>query len=121
MRYQNLLFIMIDLKCYQVKGNLIYKINNGQFAGIHISSIEAEKIEGNGDLIVVSKALVGKKDWKWITACGKFLLKAGDEEIRKTLERYASAEFTTEELELNKTSTLNKEDMQTFAQQLLRQ
>ena len=110
-----------NLRCYEVEHNLIYKVNNGQFKEVAIGSIKGEKIEGNADLIVVAKALVGKKEWRWIKACGIFLLKAGDEDIRKTLERYASGQFTQEEIALNKKSIYKKEDMQAYAKQVLEQ
>ena len=110
-----------NLRCYKVEYSLIYKVNNGQFKGIAIGSIKGEKIEGNVDLIIAAKALVEKKEWIWINSCGKFLLKAGDEGIRKTLERYASGQFTQEELALNQKGIYKKDDMQAFAKQVLEQ
>ena len=80
-----------------------------------------ETAETNNDLIVVSKALVETKDWRWVKACGGFLTKAGDSDAKKTLERYATGQFTPEELEQNKNSEIKREDMMDFAKKLLEQ
>jgi len=111
-----------ELRCYQIlKRVLIYKVSNSTFKGILIENIESVKVEGNADLIFVSKSLVDTKEWKWIKNFSKFLLKAGNKQIRKTLEKYASANFTKEELEINKNSGIKKEDMIAFAKQTLEQ
>ncbi|MPN27223.1 hypothetical protein SDC9_174651 [bioreactor metagenome] len=65
--------------------------------------------------------MVETKDWKWIKACAGFLLKAGDTDVKKTLERYSAGQFTVEELDQNKNSEIKKEDMMEFAKKLLEQ
>jgi len=107
------------LRCYEIEHSLIYKVNFGQFKGVSVGSIENEKIEDNTDLIVISKELVGKKEWRWVKACAKFLLKSGDDDIRKIIGRYALDQFTQEELDLNKTSIYKKADMQIFAKKVV--
>lgn len=111
-----------NVRCYQFSESLlVYKVDNGQFKGVTIGFIEDEKPEVNADLIVASKVLVDKKEWKWIKACGSFLLKAGDDDMKKTLKRYALGQFSQEELDLNINSEFKKEDIQVFAKQLLEQ
>ena len=110
-----------DLRCYEVDMCIIYRIKQGIFRGINQNLIEDAELSGNSDLILVSKALFSKKDWKWIKTCGGFLLKAGDTDVKKTLERYATGQFTAEELDQNKNSEIKKEDMMEFAKKLLEQ
>ncbi len=110
------------VRCYELlKELLLYKVDDGSFDGKYIDGIEDIKVEGNEDLIEVSRALVAKKEWRWVKACGSFLLKAGDHDMRELLERYASGQFTQEELELNKNSEIKKEDIMAFSKQMLEQ
>ncbi len=110
------------IRCYEFdRGMLIYKVDNGQFRGSYIDFIKNEKVEGSEDLVEASRALVAKKEWRWVKACGSFLLKAGDHDMRELLERYASGQFTQEELELNKNSEIKKEDIMAFSKQMLEQ
>jgi len=109
-----------DMRCYKVaEKTLIYKVNNGGLKGATISFIGDEKLEGNDELVVLSKRLIAKKEWYWIKYCGKFLLKAGDNEVKETLERYAFGQFTEEELDINRNSDISKEDMKFAAKQIL--
>lgn len=109
-----------DLRCYEVDTCIVYRIKQEIFKGININLIEDAEVNGNNDLIHVSKALFFKKDWKWIKKCGGFLMKAGDIDTKKTLERYAMGQFTVEELDQNKNSEIKKEDIIDFAKMLLK-
>ncbi len=112
-----------SLRCYQLsKGLLIYRFNEGAFKGISKSQFDDEFPELiKSELIDLGKVLVSKNEWKWIEFFGKFLMKADDSEIKKTLERYSLGQFTQDELDLNKDSEIKKEDMQAFAKQVLEQ
>lgn len=46
-------------------------------------------------------------------------LKAGDDDIKRILTRYALGQFTQEELDLNINSEFKKEDKQLFEKQVL--
>jgi|LSQX01.2.fsa_nt_gb hypothetical protein len=109
-----------SVRAYQfAESLLVYKVNNSQFKGVTIGFIEDENPEGNPELIVISKDLVSKKEWKWIKACGGFLVKTGDNDIKRMLKRYANDQFTQEELELNKNSEVKKEDIIAFSKRVL--
>lgn len=108
-----------NIRCYEIYGQLIYKIGNENFKGIDIDIIAKSTSDELSNFITVAKALVATKDWKWIKACGGFLVKSGDYDMKKTLERYAIGQFTSEELEQNNGGEINKEDMQAFANKLL--
>lgn len=111
-----------NLRVYEVDLLLIYRVNNRVFKGVEIGLINDEQYaDDHADLITVSKALAAKNEWKWIKALGNLLINAGDVEMKNTLQRYASNQFTQEELELNKNSEITKEEMQSYAQQVLEQ
>lgn len=114
-----------NLRSYKVEQCVLFRKQNGNFMGINMllqtSPAALNYNEDTKEFVEVAKVLVAKKEWKWIKSCGRLLLAAGDEDMRKTLERYASGQFTQEELELNKNSEYKKEDMQIFAKQALGQ
>lgn len=112
-----------NMRCYEVNESLlIYRVNGGLYKGIRRSQIDNEYITKNSlELVDLSKAMIMRKEWKWVEFFGKFLLKTGDNEIRKTLERYASNNFTKEELDINKNSEIKREDIIVFAKQMLEQ
>lgn len=60
-------------------------------------------------------------EWKWIKASGNFLLKAGNEDKRKMLDRYSLGQFSQEVLNLNEDSKITKEQIQDFGKQALEQ
>lgn len=118
------LLTVVDLpriRCYEIYGQLIYRTENENFKGIDISRIATSKLEEIPNFDSVAKVLVSTKDWKWIKACAGFLLKAGDTDVKKTLERYSAGQFTVEELDQNKNSEIKKEDMMDFSKKLLEQ
>lgn len=108
------------IRCYEFYGLLIYSINNN-FMSVDIDEIENIKADEIPTFIEVAKALIATKQWKWVKACGSFLLKAGDGDMRKTLERYSEGQFTQEELDLNKNSEIKQADMQVLSKQILEQ
>lgn len=110
-----------QIRCYEIYGQLIYRVGNENFKGIDMDRIAISTLEELPNFSSVAKALVATKDWKWVKACGGFLIKAGDTDAKKTLERYAAGQFTAEELEQNKNSEIKKEDMMDFAKKLLEQ
>ncbi len=89
--------------------------------GIDEDAVAFTETKNNDTLVDIAKALVKENEWKWIKACGSFLLKAGDNDMKYTLQRYASGQFLQEELEMNKDSGITKEEMQAFAKQILEQ
>ncbi len=105
-----------DIRCYKVENHLIYKIDNGKFKGISIGAISTLIPDDYNDFIEVARSLVATNQWEWIKACGGFLLVAGDKDIKVTLERYVLGNFTQSELEINKSSSIRKEDMVEFAE-----
>lgn len=110
-----------EIRCYQYSDMLIYKIADSKFESFDIEWIDITKLEKPPSFIKVAQALVAKKEWKWVRICGKFLLEAGDENMRQTLERYAAGEFTPEELEINKDSGIGEIGMMLFSKELIEQ
>ncbi|MDP4181240.1 MAG: hypothetical protein Q8942_09130 [Bacillota bacterium] len=112
-----------DLRCYKIYSSIFYKTKNEEFKGIDIisqtSPIDLEYNKNTKEFVDIAKKLVAKKEWKLVKDCGKLLLNAGDEEIKKTLERYALGKFSDEELEINKNSDIKKDDMTAYAKQVL--
>ncbi len=120
--YESDLVLIVDsqeIRCYEAYEVLIYKIANTGFTGVPINRIDKLKPDEYPFLIPVTKMLTQENDWKWISVCGGFLLRAGDDEMRKTLEQYALGQFEQEELETNKDSELTREEMQTLAHSIL--
>lgn len=112
---------VVDLRCYEVNECIIYSVKQGTYRGINKNIIADTGLDKDSDLIIVARALVAKKEWKWIKICGSFLLNVGNDDMKKTLERYALGQFLQEELDLNINSKYKKEDMQVFAKQVLEQ
>lgn len=98
---------------------LIFKVDNSQFNGVNIEDIVKMKPTENSEFNRVAKALVEKKEWIWIQKCGRYLLESGDNDMKNTFERYAKGQFTQEEIDLNRNSQITKEQMQSFASQVL--
>lgn len=116
--------LVLDLpgiRCYECNIKLIYKVGNDGFKGVDIDEIADLEPEEYPTLVEAAKALVATKQWKWVEACGSFLLKAGDEDTKIMLGRYALGEFTQDELDINKDSEIIKEDMIFCAKQVLEQ
>lgn len=109
------------IRSYQYYNQLIYRVDNSPFKGVAIDSIAETEPKEFPELIKVTKVLVANKEWKWIKACGSFLIKAGDGDMKKTLARYATGRFSQEEIVINKNSEIAKESMKTFAKQALEQ
>jgi hypothetical protein len=110
-----------QIRCYQYYEQLIFKVDNSQFKGVSIERIPQMKPTEISEFDKVAKALVAKKEWIWVQNCGRYLLESGDKDMRNTIERYAKAQFTQEELDLNRNSKITKEQMVTFAKQILGQ
>lgn len=55
----------------------------------------------------------------WIQNCVRYLLEFGDNDIKNTIERYAKGQFTQEKCDFNRNSKITKEQMQSFANQVL--
>lgn len=109
-----------EIRCYQYSDDLlIYKIADGKFESLDIRIIDTAKPEEQPSFIKVAQALVAKKEWKWVRICGKFLLQAGDDNMRQTFERYAAGEFTPEELEINKDSGFGEIGMMLFSKEII--
>ncbi|WP_027399781.1 hypothetical protein [Anaerovorax odorimutans] len=108
-----------EIRCYELYGELIYRIKKDSFKGMSIFMITEYDPKDYPSFIEVAEELVANNEWKWIEACGKFLLKADNAEMKNTLERYALGQFSKEELELNENSEITKEEMQDFAIQTL--
>jgi len=118
------LLLVIDLpniRCYECYIKLIYKVGNDGFKGVDIDEIAVLEPEEYPTLVEAARALVATKQWRWVEACGSFLLKAGDEDTKIMLGRYALGEFTQDELDINKESDIIKEDVIFFAKQVLEQ
>ncbi len=112
-----------DLRCYEIYDSVIYRKKGEKFKGINISLqtslIDLEYNNITKEFIDIAKILVAKNEWKWIKGCGSLLVRAGDENIKKTLERYAIGQFTNEDLEVNKNNDITKEDIQAYSKQVL--
>jgi hypothetical protein len=110
-----------DIRCYEVKGRIIYTIDNITFKGTSISMIQDSDPEENPALVTITKSLFQTKEWKWVEACGAFLMNSGDHDVIQTLTRYAQGSFTQEELDINKNSMITKDDIQDYAKRLINQ
>lgn len=110
-----------QIRCYQYYEQLIFKVDNSQFKGVNIERIAKMRPAEISEFDKVAKALVAKKEWIWVQICGSYLLESGDKDMRSTIERYAKAQFTQEELDLNQNSKITKEQMVSFAKQILGQ
>ena len=109
-----------DIRCYEVYNVLIYRvINQDNMQSIVIDRITGSEPKEYPAFTEVAKALVATKQWEWIKECGNFLLKAGDEDTKLTIERYARGQFSQEELNVNKNSKIDKEHIQSIAEQIL--
>jgi len=107
------------IRCYIIYNSLLYSVNNSKYKGITINHIQKAIPEEQSLFVDVAKYLVDKKEWKWIKICGSFLVKAGDDEMKATLERYAKGQFSQEELDLNKNSEIKKDEIQSLAKQII--
>lgn len=109
-----------NLRCYKMdEGLLIYSTNGQEFKGInklHMTVID-DTTRNDPELINFARAMVSKKEWKWIEFFGKFLLECGDSEMKKDFERYALGEFTEEEI--NKYLEFEKKLIIDFSKQVL--
>ncbi len=107
------------IRCYKIYNSLLYSVDNSKYNSIFIDQISKTSPKEQPLFVGVAKALVDKKEWKWIKICGNFLVKDGDEEMKATLERYSKGQFSQEELDLNKNSEINKAEMQSLAKQVI--
>jgi len=107
-----------QLRCYLIFRVLIYK-SDTMFEAVSIDDIENIDPHEKPSFTQVAKALFETKNWLWIKPCGEFLIRAGDTEIKKELERYAAGQFSAEELDKNKNSEIKKEDIIDFSKKLL--
>ncbi len=109
-----------QIRCYQFHSELIYSINN-KFKSINLQIIDEVNPNEQPDFVDVAKALVEKKEWKWIKVFSRFLLKSGDIDFVNLVKRYAIGQFNEEEISKNKDSEISRDEIQSFCIELLKQ
>lgn len=115
-----------ELKVYGVNAGIIFKIGSENYQAVSYSFISKANPKGSPDLVPIAKRLVTTKEWRWMQTFGAFLLEAGDRDVKNILRRYADGQFTEEELKKNQIKIpgiplTDKEEMQSFAKELLGQ
>jgi hypothetical protein len=107
-------------RCYYAYGLLIYGDGSRWEA---VRADEVGRIDPRDAPMFehVARSLVSTGEWGWIKKCAAFLLRSGDEGIKAILQRYSSGQFSNAEIELNKNSGMDSDEMRAFAKGLLGQ